>query len=166
MSYAKTTLGGVEIVLEAGAPEESIESIGGDSVLRLSQGAGVKMSHWLRRAGSISGRGWTPPGLDGLDYSQPLELRSRQVENVRGPGRQFSLPTTPRPDVPAWAAALVDGEWRRAVVSVAAGVATVVEVPGASMYEVNWMPMFMVFTRAPTKAQSADQTWSIAWEEA
>lgn len=167
MSYPKITLGGVEIVLHAGAPELAIETIGGETIMRLSQGAGVLMRHWSRRAGTLSGQGWMPPGLDGLDYSGLLELRTTQVENVVGAGRVHQLTSTPRPDVAPWAQALVAGEWVPTPCTVAAGVATAAAVAGATLYQVSWMPKFQVLARAPAKGQGGSlHTWSIAWEEA
>ena len=166
MAYPRITLGGVEIVLHAGAPVETVEPIGGEVVLRLSQGAAVKMQHWTKRAGSISGQGWMPPGLDGLDYSQPLVLLSTQQENIVGPGLVYTLTSTPRPDVEPWAQAFVDGHWYRTGCDVADGVATVEAVAGATLYQVSWMPAFSVLARRPAKAQSSVHDWSIAWEEA
>jgi hypothetical protein len=162
-------LGGVEIVLQAGAPDYSESMIGGDSVLRLSTGAAVKMTRYQRHAGSISGSGWIPPGLDGLDYSLPLELRSTQVSTVQGAGPLFNLPSTPRPDFAPWAFALVGPELMPTECSTVAGVATVTAGAGARAYQVWWLPVYSVFAQHPSKSQfngSAAQGWSIAWEEA
>lgn len=166
MPQPNIMLGGLPIVLHAGAPEESIGPIGGSSVLRMSDGAGVKMQHWQRSAGSISGSGWMPPGLSGLDYSQPLELRSRKVINVVGTGLSFTLPGTSRPDVAPWAQALVGDQWLRAVSTFADGVVTVTAVAGATLYQVGYMPVFSVFAEAPAETQGTAHGWSLNWEEA
>lgn len=159
-------LGGVPIVLHAGAPELSEEPIGGSSVLRMSDGAGVKMQHWERMAGTISGAGWIPPGLDGLDYSKPLELRSTQVNAIHGEELQFRLTGTPRPDVAPWADALVGDQWRRVPSAFADGVLTVTPLAGATLYRACWLPVYSVFANRPPKTQSTAHGWSIAWEEA
>ena len=166
MTHPRITLGGVEIVLHAGAPVEAIEPIGGEVLLRLSQGAAVKMQHWSKRAGTISGQGWMPPGLDGLDYSQPLLLLSTQQENIVGAGRTFTLTSTPRADVEPWAQALVGDVWLPVACAHEYGEVTVEEVAGATLYQVSWLPQFSVFARRPTKARSADHEWTISWEEA
>ena len=161
-------LGGVPIVLHAGAPELSEEAIGGSTVFRMSDGAGVKMQHWERMAGSISGSGWMPPGLDGLDYSQPLELRSTQVNAIHGEGPEFTLTGTPRPDMAPWADALVGDQWIPVPSTFAEGVVTVTPVSGASLYRACWMPVYSVFANKPAKSQSsgtASHGWSIPWEE-
>ena len=161
-------LGGVEIVLHAGAPELSEQAIGGWSQDRMSDGALIKQTHWEKASGTISGQGWMPPGLDGLDYSGPLELRTTQVSNIQGTGLVYTLTSTPRPDQAPWAFALVDGEFVNAAVVTLEGVATVTAVPGATLYQVWWMPVYSVFATRPPKTQSsasAAHSWSISWEE-
>lgn len=162
-------LGGIPIVLHAGAPELSEEAVGGNSLLRMSNGAAVKMTRWEKMAGTISGQGWIPPALDGLDYSAPLELRSTQVSSMQSAGLVFTLPSTPRPDQAPWAFALVGDQFVAAEVDTVAGVSTVTAVPGASLYQVWWFPVYSVFATRPPKAQSsgsASHGWSIAWQEA
>jgi hypothetical protein len=146
------TLGGLPIVLHAGAPAQSDEPLLGEAVVRMSEGAAVKMSHWAKAAGSISLAGWMPPGLDGLDYSQPLLLCLTAQECMAGAGLVFALTSTPRPDVAPWAQALVDNQWVRTPCAYAAGVATVTAVVGAALYMVQWMPMYSVFASKPPKS--------------
>ena len=161
-------MGGIRLVLHAGAPELSEEPIGGETLLRMSDGAGIAMTHWEKMAGSISGQGWMPPGLDGLDYSQPLELRSTQVNSMQGTGLVYSLPSTPRPDQAPWAFALLGDRWQPTACATVDGVATVTAVTGAEAYQVWWMPVYSVKAQRPPKQQSsasATHSWSIAWEE-
>jgi hypothetical protein len=162
-------LGGVPIVLHAGAPELAEEPIGGEASVRLSDGALVSMTHWEKTSGTISsGSAWMPPGLDGLDYTQPLELRSTQVANVVGAGLIHSLTSTPRPDVTPWGQALIGDKWIDTACSVVDGVATLTAVSGATLYQVCWMPVYSVKARRLSKSQSsgsASHGWSIPWEE-
>lgn len=169
MSQLQITLGGVPIVLHAGAPVLTEEPIGGETLLRMSDGAAVKMTHWQRMAGSISGQGWMPPGLDGLDYSAPLELRSTLVNNMVGAGLVYALTGTPRPDQLPWARALVGDQWLSTACSTVDGVVTVTAMAGAALYQVSWMPIYSVYAARPPKSQdsgTASHSWSIAWEEA
>lgn len=175
MALPPLMLGGVPIVLHAGAPEESIEPIGGNSLLRMSGGAAVKQQHWSRSAGSINGAGWMPPGLDGLDYTGPLELRSTKVQNQAGAGPTFKLAGTPRPDYAPWGMALVGRDWVDVPSSYepgedgAPGVLTIPPIPGATLYMASWLPVFSVFANKPGGSQSAataNHSWSITWEEA
>jgi hypothetical protein len=168
MSLPLVTLGGIPIVLHAGAPDQSDTPLLGESVIRLSGGAGVKMTHWGKASGTISGQGWMPPGLDGLDYSQPLELRLTSQESIVGDAREFMLTSTPRDDQAPWAFALVGTQWVETGCSFGSGVATADLVVGASKYMVHWMPMYSVFASKPPKTQSSGQGsfgWTITWEE-
>lgn len=166
MSHPKIMLGGVPIVLHAGAPAQSIERLGGEAVVRLSDGKAVKMTHWGKASGSISGDGWMPPGLDGLDYSQPLELRLTQPDCITGTATTVTLTSTPRPDVAPWALALVGDQWQATPCSVGEGVATLTAVTGAELYALYWMPVYSVFVGKPGKSLSATHGWTINWEEA
>ena len=168
MSLPPITLSGVPIVLHAGAPDQSDTPLLGETVLRLSGGAAVKMTHWGKASGTVSGQGWMPPGLDGLDYSQPLELRLTSQECIVGIGRSFRLTSTPRPDYAPWAFALVGSEWQQAVCTWADGLAEVDLVAGATQYMVQWMPVYNVFASKPPKSQSSAAAtfgWTITWEE-
>ena len=159
-------LGGIPIVLHAGAPDLSEQPLGGWSRDRMSDGALIKQTHWQKTAGSISASGWIPPGLDGLDYTGTLELRSTQISNIQSAGLVFTLPTTPRPDQAPWALALVGDQWVEASASTVDGVATVTAVAGASLYQVLWLPVYNVSADRPVKTQSGGiQSWSISWEE-
>ena len=146
------TLGGVPIVLHAGAPAQSDEPLLGEALVRMSEGSLVKMHHWAKAAGSISLAGWMPPGLDGLDYSQPLVLCLTAQEAMTAAGLVFALSSTPRPDFAPWALALVDSQWLRTPCAYSAGVATVTAVVGAELYMVQWMPMYSVFVSKPRKS--------------
>jgi hypothetical protein len=159
-------LGGIPIVLHAGAPELSEQPLGGWSRDRMSDGALIKQTHWQKTGGSIGASGWIPPGLDGLDYTGTLELRSTQISNMQSAGLVFTLPTTPRPDLTPWALALVGDQWVDAGVSTLAGVSTVTAVAGATLYQVLWLPVYTVSADRPTKTQAGGgQSWAITWEE-
>ncbi|MEB2328110.1 MAG: hypothetical protein OZ926_14805 [Pseudomonas sp.] len=168
MSPPRIMLGGVPIVLHAGAPVLSEEPIGGETSLRMSDGALITMTHWERMSGSISGNGWMPPGLHGLDYRQPLELRSTKVHSIVGAGLAHTLRGTPRPDVAPWGQALVGDDWIDTPCTVLDGVATLSAVLGATLYKVCWMPVYSVKARRPSETQdsgTASHSWSITWEE-
>lgn len=170
MTFPHLMLGGVPIVLHAGAPEFSAEGVEGASTVRMSLGALVKMTHWTGKArGSITGNGWMPPGLDGLDYSQALELRSTQPETITTPALSAALSSEPRPDYAPWALALVGKEWIKTACTYAAGVATAAPVAGATLYVFYWLPVYQVFATKPPKSLNsgaAAHGWSLSWEEA
>lgn len=162
------TLGGLPIVLHAGAPTQSDAPVLGEAVVRMSQGAGVKMTHFYKAGGSISLAGWMPPGLDGLDYSQPLTLCLTAQECMVDTGLVFTLTSTPRPDVAPWALAMIGGDWVRADCAYVDGVATVSAVAGAALYMVQWMPTYSVFASKPPKSTDTGGGAfgsEIVWEE-
>ena len=168
MSLPLIMLGGVPIVLDAGAPDLADSPLLGESIIRLSRGEGVKMTHWSKAGGTITGQGWMPPGLDGLDYSQPLELRLTAQESIVGTVQSFALTSTPRPDWEPWAFALVGRQWVETGCSFSDDVATADLVVGAAMYMIQWMPVYNVFASKPPKTQSSAQGtfgWTISWEE-
>lgn len=161
-------LGGIALDKHAGAPEQTEQPIGGSQVLRMSDGAAVKQTHWQKMSGTLAGRGVYPAGLDGLDYSNPLELRVTQVSSMQGAGLVFLLPSTPRPDRAPWALARVDGQWRRAlcVLDAEENTVTVTAVAGADQYRVDWMPVYSVMADRPSRSQSGSFDWSVNWQEA
>lgn len=168
MSLPLVTLGGVPIVLHAGAPDQSDTPLLGEAVVRLSGGEGVKMTHWGKAAGTVSGSGWMPPGLDGLDYSQPLVLMLTSQECIVGDGQTHTLTSLPRPDKAPWAFGLVGSQWVSTSCSMLGSVATADLVVGATKYMIQWMPIYNVFASKPPKTQSSGQGsfgWTIAWEE-
>lgn len=169
MSLPRIMLGGVELVLHSGAPVETLEPLGaGSATLRLSDGAAVIQTHFEKMQGSISGQGWMPPGLSGLSYSLPLELRTTKVESISGAGLEYTLTSTPRPDFAPWGMALVGRDWVRTACAVDDGVATLTAVTGATAYRVSWMPVFSVRATRPSENQDSGgnvHSWSLNWEE-
>ncbi|SIR82557.1 hypothetical protein SAMN05878276_0413 [Aquipseudomonas alcaligenes] len=171
MSLPRVMLGGVEIVVHAGVPEQADAPVVAETIIRMGQGGGVKLTHFRKAGGTISGQGWMPPGLDGLDYGQPLELRlTKQQSITQASHLGITLTSTPRPDMAPWAQALVGRDWVPTPMSLSGLAATVVPLPGAKMYSVQWMPRYWVFAQRPVQQMnpgdpSRPHSWSIPWEE-
>lgn len=168
MSRPHITLAGLPIVLHAGAPEQSYSQEAGWTDVRLSGGSLVRMAHWSKETITISGTGWMGLGFDGIDFTQPQELRCTQPKSITGSGLEYTLTSTPRPDVPPWALALLNGEWVLTNVSTTERNAVVTEVAGATLYRVSWMPVFSVFTKPPEEALDASLAafeWSFTARE-
>lgn len=162
------TLGGLPIDIHAGAPQQQYAAETGWADVRLSQGALVRMAHWAKESITVSGSGWMGAGLDGLDYTQPQELRCTAPKTVTGPSTELHITGTPRPDVAPWGHALVGNRWLRTPVQVNDKVATCAAVPGASTYRVSWMPVFMVLCQPPAEALdsgAAAMQWSFTARE-
>lgn len=166
MSTPALMLGGVAVHLMAGAPEYAEQPLGGEISVRLSLGALVNMRHWEKMSGSISAAGWMPPGLDGLDYSAPLELRSCKARSQQGAGPAFTLGFDPRPDKAPWAFALLPGNRVVPTPCITVGrVVTVTPVAGALGYQVWAMPVYWVKCARPQESQGASHGWLLSWEE-
>lgn len=149
MSLPMVMLGGVSIVPHAGTVSQSITPLGGPEIVRLSSGAGVPMTHWQKSAIALSGSGFMPPGLDGIDYTQALELRCTKHLSIVSTGTSFVLAGTPRPDFSPWALALVGQQWVETDLVLDGADVMVIPIPGASAYQVCWMPMFIVSAKRP-----------------
>lgn len=171
MPIPTLTLGGVPIVPHSGIANVSVGKLRGSTRPRMSDGALVQMTHWSGKASvTISGQGFMPPGLDGLDYDNPLELLSVHQETITGTALTAVLSSTPRADCPPWAEALVGGRWRRTACGLAGGVVTAEPVDGATLYSFFWLPAYWVFAEDPAKAVDFGGVprpcgWSITCEE-
>jgi hypothetical protein len=163
-------LGGIAIWPAAGPIRQSYEPIGGSSVLRMSLGAAVKLTHWSRTRTSASGSGWLDPGLDALDYSQPLELLCVKPRAMDGTGTAFTLPSADqrRSDVQPWGLARVGDRWTETALVLAGDEAQLTAVAGATAYRVCWYPRYVVFTSGLV-SEFDDNTgrydWSLSAEQ-
>lgn len=155
MTKPHVTLGGLPIILHAGAAGQSYSQETGWTDVRLSGGSLVRMAHWAKETITVSGDGWMGLGFDALDYTQPLELRCTQPKTITGTAYSYSLNSTPRPDVAPWAHALVGNDWVKTSVSMASKTATVTVIAGATLYRVSWMPVFFVLATPPAEALDA-----------
>lgn len=171
MSLPPLMLGGIALHLQAGPAQYSEQPLGGETSLRLSTGRLVTQRHWEKMSGSITGSGFAPPGLDGLDFSLHHELRSTKTRTLQGVGTSFVLPFDPRPDKAPWAFAFLPTQ-KEPVATPCAAVGravTVTAVPGATGYQVWFMPMFIVKCSRQTESQDSSSSmfgWSLNWEEA
>lgn len=164
-------LGGVAIQPHAGPIRQSYQPIGGSVVLRLSKGAAVKMTHWRKTRISASGTGWLDPGLDALDYSEPLELWCIKPCAIDGTTLAYALPPAEqrRPDVQPWALARLGDRWQETPLALAGDTAQVAAVAGALGYRVCWLPRYSVVTDGVVSEfdeSSGLYDWSLVAEQA
>lgn len=75
MAIPSLKVAGIEVSLVAMLNyDQQIEPIGGSTILRRANGAGVKLTLWEKHKISLSGDGWVPPDLLRIDFSQAVEL--------------------------------------------------------------------------------------------
>lgn len=168
MSRPHITLGGLPIILHAGAPIQSYSQETGWTDVRLSSGSLVRMAHWAKETITINGVGWMGLGFDAIDFTQPQELRCTQPKTITGTRLTYTLSSAPRADVAPWAQALVGGQWVATQLVVTDRAATVTATPNATAYRVSWMPVFIVLVTPPKEAlatSTAEYSWSFTAQE-
>lgn len=75
MNAPKLIIAGVEIALQTFPTAQAYSRVdGGSATLRMLDGAGLKQTQWAKLATSISGDGWAPAALAGVDWSQAVEI--------------------------------------------------------------------------------------------
>jgi len=75
MAAPPLIIDGIEIPQRARLDfSQTFEAFGGRSARRMASGALFKMGLWQRWKTTISGGGWVPPQLLGIDYSAPYEI--------------------------------------------------------------------------------------------
>jgi hypothetical protein len=167
----KLIIGGIEVPIHASLSlRQTYEPIGGSTVLRMQSGAAIKQTHWRKLRTSIQADGWIPPGLDAIDYSQPLQLACVATRSMMTSALVVDLPAARRSDAGytpvAWA--LVGGGWQSAAVAMDGNEATITPVAGASRYKIDYYPLLTVFTDGPSEevdATNAAFRWTLSAEE-
>lgn len=166
-------LGGVVVPWRAALDhDQQIEAIGAMSTVRLLDGSAVRQTAWRGKLRvTLSGSGWTPLGLSGLDYTQAMTLKCAIPETVQSAVAAITLPAARRTDsgyAPFAQAHMADGSTVDTSVSVVGDVATCTAISGAIGYSVWYWPQLTVFADEPTRTGSAgtgDFGWQIVCEE-
>lgn len=164
-------LGGVVVPIHAGLGlNQRIESAGGSTSLRLSGGALIKQTAWSKLRVTLSGDGWSPPGLGALDYSATLVLKCGLPDSVSSASNVITLPASRRTDagyLPFARAHLADG-WQDTPVSITGNDATCTAVSGAIAYSVWYFPQLTVYADRPAvefDGAGAAAAWELVCEE-
>jgi hypothetical protein len=166
--------GGIVVPLTAalGLQENWDMVDGGVARHRMMNGAGYIQTAWRKLAVSISGDGWSPLGLQGLDYTAPMPLKCGLPRAVRSQSAAIALPLGRRTDAgyePFARAHLADGREIDTGISIAAHVATLAPIAGAVSYAVWYWPELVVIASEPQETfdqGGAIASWSINCEEA
>lgn len=163
-------IGGLVIPVEAaGDIEQTFESIGGSALSRMMDGAAKKQTHWRKLATRISGSGWAPPGLAGLDYSSQLVLKSCASRAVESTSNVIAVPAARRTDsgYAPTGFAVVGGRYVSTTLSLVSNTATLAAVSGAQAYGVRYWPQLTVYAEfsESNRAMGASWSWQITAEE-
>lgn len=154
----------------AGAIEQSYEDFGGYTTLRLGLGAVVHQEAWRKVRTNLTATGLIPPGLDGIDWSQPHELGWVATRSIQSVTPVINVPANRRVDAPPYGFALMPtGRLVPVGVALVGDVATLDTVTGAAGYQVLWYPVTTVIAPAGVRARydaaGAVAGWDLAAEE-
>lgn len=163
-------IGGLVISVQAaGDISQTFEQIGGFTLHRMLNGAGVPQSHWRKLATTISGSGWVPAGLSGLDYDATHVLKSVAARSLQATGNVITVPTARRTDsgYEPTGYAIVNGRYVPTPLVLVTNTATLTTVAGAQGYGVRYWPQITVHARftEDTRMVGAGWSWRIEAEE-
>lgn len=151
---------------------QTYEQLGGDTLLRVITGAGIKQSTWSKLRTVISGRGWLPAGLATLDTTTQQSIACVVPRSVTCNGSlQATLPAGRRADAgyTPWAVALMpDGGLVNTSVSFATNLGTVIAVANAIGYQILYYPLITCWVSRPTESgerMDASFGWEVIAEE-
>lgn len=151
------------------AAQEYAKVDGGASVLRMLNGAALKQTHWRKIATTIRGDGWAPPALDGVDWSQPVEISCIAPRMINSATTAATLPAARRTDMAPLARAVVGGALvDTPLASLVGNVATATVVAGATAYQFLYWPKTSFYSEGPAVALDAERGsygWTLTAEE-
>lgn len=127
-------------------------------------------SRWQKLQSSISGSGWVPDGLDGLDTSVILAVACIQPLSKDTASNVITIPRVFRVDAgyAPQGIAIVNDEPVPTPLSLAANVATLTPVASATRYQVMYYPIItgMVSISRQFDEAGSVSAWTIEVEEA
>ena len=167
----RAVLGGVTIPLlahlnstqeYARQSRETILEMGDASLIKqVYAGAQRKLRTTLSASGPL------PPGLDGLDYDQPLLLLCAAEQSITTTLTSVAIPSARRSDAgyEPCARAIVNNEVVQTAVSMAGDTANITPVANAEAYQVLWFPQITVYVEngGPTDQHDIDGA-QVGWE--
>lgn len=156
-------LGGLVIPVQAaGDIEQTFEPLGGSTLHRMLDGSALKQTHWRKIKTRITGSGWVPPGLAGLDYDAQLVLKSCAARSLQAVGNVITVPAARRTDTgyEPTGYAIVGGRYVSTPLVLVTNTATLTVVAGAQGYGVRYWPQITVYAEFSDSSQPAGARWS------
>ena len=163
-------IGGIEIPIRASEViTQSFEPIQSVSRLRMSDGALTQQTSWSGKLlTKISADGILPSGLQLLDYSQPIVIKSIAESAVLSASNIIDVPSARRGDYSVEGRALVDGKWVSTPVNVVGDTATLTVVASATQYQAIYWAELSCYCDPPTEnrnARNSTYSWDFEGEE-
>ena len=170
MIAPKLIIGGVEIALQTFPASQDYDVLEGATVHRMLNGAAAKQSHWRKITTRISGDGWAPAALAGVDWTAPVEISCIQARAIHSATVNATLPAARRSDLGTnvYCRAVVNGELVATPVSVVGNAATATAVASATSYQFYYYPKLSCYSSGPSESldlSGAAYGWSLEAEE-
>jgi hypothetical protein len=144
--------------------------VGGSVDILMHGGKTKKLTHWRKYQTSIDVEGWIPAALGGVEWGAAFDLHCIAPRTVGDASPVITIPRAYRSDgdfAPS-AGGYVGPDLIPAPVSIAAGVATVAPVPGATRYVVQYYPILTVIADPPeytSETTPGGYRWTLAATE-
>lgn len=115
--------------------------VGGFTNDRMMDGTLDSQETWRKRSTTITGSGWVPAALEGIDWSAPVTVDCVQQVAINSPVATIMLPTARRSDVAPFAFAVSPaGRLVPTDSSLAGDLLTITPVAGAVAYQAVYYP--------------------------
>jgi len=139
------------------------------SILRAKNGNAIIQSRWRKLGISITGAGWLPDGLDGLNIDVVADIHSTAWLSVSSASNIITIPRAFRTDdYTPQGIAIVGDQTVQSSVALSGSQATVSPVAGASLYQILYCPVITAVIVEITRdfdQQNNIWRWSISAEE-
>lgn len=153
--------------------DQTFERIGSNAPpLRTANGTGIQQIVWTKLRTVISGGGWSPPGLDAIDYTQQQTIACIVPRSVNADiNREAILPAARRADtgyLPFGWAFMPDGQRQETAAVMIGNTATLDAVTNAIGYQAAYYPLITCWLQRPTESATrsdASYRWELIAEE-
>lgn len=143
--------------------QQTLSKVGIGSVRRALSGKAARVAPYSKFVSKISGSGWQPTGLDGLNWLGRVRIGCIEPISQQTTGAAIIPERTARGDASPWAHAITPN----GIVSTTMSGWAPVAVAGAAFYVVHFLPQLDGYAQFSSEfdQSSGNFTWSIDFEE-
>jgi len=144
------SLGGIMVPFVASQDfSQTFEDIDGKHRRRKMDGTLFTQDQWTKLRTRLTGNGWLPYGLSGLDYATNMVLMCAAPRSITGTGgtpHVIDIPAARRSDsgYVAYGVAVVDNVWQKPGDNIVTNTMTISTVSGADYYMAIYYPQITV----------------------
>lgn len=164
-------LGGITVpILSCLEFSQTYELVGGSVMHRMQSGRAVKQTHFTKLKTVLSGQGWVPAGLDGLNFNEPLLLKCAAPRTISSCISKIVLPAERRSDAgfEPKGFALICGQLIEIPINIKANIAMLDAVPEAVCFQIQYYPELSIFAELSYiqgNTVRGDFSWAMICEE-